>query len=53
MSSTRTVLKTMFAASLVAAVGACQRDAPTAPDALTPSFARGGAAEPIDRKSVV
>lgn len=51
MSSTRTVLKTMFAASLVAAVGACQRDAPTAPDApdaLTPSFARGGAAEPMD-----
>lgn len=43
MPSTMTTLRTLLAAALVAAVGACEQEPPTTPDALRPSFSRARA----------
>lgn len=43
MPSTKTTLRTLSAAALVAAAGACEQEPPTTPDALRPSFSRARA----------
>lgn len=43
MPSTKIALKTLLAAALVVAVGACDQEPPTTPDALRPSFSRARA----------